>query len=81
METLTLLTVFGLTIHVVSDLFYYLVKRRANSVLYGMKNESIFRIAENIMLVPFCVILLMIPIFIMVSFDEVINPNNEYVVA
>lgn len=64
----------------VTYFFYYFVKRRANTVLYGQENESFLRILEYPILFLINMVFISIPTFVIAAFG-VLFEGREYVVA
>ena len=64
----------------VSYFCYWLIKRRANTVLYDIENESILRIIEYPLMFPINTALITIPCYIIASFGALFE-GREYIVA
>ena len=60
--------------------FYYLIKRRATPLLYGLQNESIFHIWEYPALVFVLFSMVSIPTYVISAFGALVE-GREYVVA
>lgn len=73
---LTLISLIG----TVSYLLYEWVKRKANTIIYKQKNESIFRMLEYMILFIVVLFFVLVPTFTIAAFSSLCG-KQEYVVA
>lgn len=70
-------------ISIISTIGYFIyeyIKRRANTVIYKSKNESILRVAEYPILFVVNLFLISVPTFLIAAFGSLFA-NREYIVA
>ena len=58
---------------IVGYLLLEVLKRRANKIVYNQKNESIFRIAEYLLLFSVNLFLISVPTFVIAAFNTVLG--------
>jgi hypothetical protein len=65
---------------VVAYLLYEMFKRKANTLIYHQKNESILRIAEYFIIFSVNMFAVSVPTFVLAAFGTLMN-DREYIVA